>query len=65
MEFMKKYDNGLRLVVKKMDGLMSVTMGIIVGAGAAMETDRQDGISHFIEPKPILFPLNYSASQRL
>ena len=49
MEFMKKYDNGLRLVVKKMDGLMSVTMGIIVGAGAAMETDAQDGISHFIE----------------
>ena len=49
MEFMKKYDNGLRLVVKKMDGLMSVTMGIIVGAGAAMETDEQDGISHFIE----------------
>ena len=49
MEFMKKYDNGLRLVVKKMDGLLSVTMGIIVGAGGAMETDEQDGISHFIE----------------
>ena len=49
MEFMKKYDNGLRLVVKQMDGLMSVTMGIIVGAGAAMENDKQDGISHFIE----------------
>ena len=49
MEFIKKYDNGLRLVVKKMDGLMSVTMGIIVGSGAAMETDSQDGISHFIE----------------
>ena len=40
MEFLKRYDNGLRLVVKKMDGLMSVTMGIIVGAGAAMETVR-------------------------
>ena len=49
MEFLKRYDNGLRLVVKKMDGLMSVTMGILVGAGAAMETDEQDGISHFIE----------------
>ena len=32
-----------------MEGLMSVTMGIIVGAGAAYETDEEDGISHFIE----------------
>lgn len=49
MEFEKRYENGLRLVVKKMEGLMSVTMGIIVGAGAAYETDEEDGISHFIE----------------
>ncbi len=45
----KKYDNGLRLVVKKMEGLMSVTMGILVGTGASAETDAEDGISHFIE----------------
>ena len=49
MEFEKKYENGLRLVVKEMTGLMSVTMGIIVGAGAGNETDEEDGISHFIE----------------
>ena len=49
MEFEKKYENGLRLVVKQMTGLMSVTMGIIVGAGAGNETDEEDGISHFIE----------------
>ncbi len=45
----KKYDNGLRLVVKQMQGLMSVTMGILVGTGASVETDAEDGISHFIE----------------
>ncbi len=45
----KRYDNGLRLVVKQMQGLMSVTMGILVGTGASVETDAEDGISHFIE----------------
>lgn len=45
----KKYENGLRLVVKQMQGLMSVTMGILVGTGASAETDKEDGISHFIE----------------
>ena len=45
----KRYENGLRLVVKQMQGLMSVTMGILVGTGGASETDAEDGISHFIE----------------
>ncbi len=49
MVYEKKYANGLRLVVKKMDGLYSVTMGILVGTGASVETDEEDGISHFIE----------------
>lgn len=45
----KRYENGLRIVVKQMPGLYSVTMGILVGTGGAMETDAEDGISHFIE----------------
>lgn len=45
----KRYANGLRLVVKRMEGLMSVTMGILVGTGAGVERDAEDGISHFIE----------------
>ena len=49
MIFEKKYENGLRLVVKQMQGLMAVTMGILVGTGACAETDKEDGISHFIE----------------
>lgn len=49
MVYEKRYENGLRLVVKQMQGLMSVTMGILVGTGASVETDKEDGISHFIE----------------
>lgn len=45
----KQLDNGIRLIVKQMSGLLSVTMGIIVGTGACVETDDEDGISHFIE----------------
>ena len=45
----KEFDNGLRLVVNRMDSLMSVTMGIIVHTGASQESDAEDGISHFIE----------------
>ena len=49
MVYEKRYENGLRLVVKQMEGLMTVTMGILVGTGASVETDAEDGISHFIE----------------
>lgn len=45
----KKFDNGIRLIVKRMPGLLSVSMGIIVHTGSALESDREDGISHFIE----------------
>ncbi len=41
--------NGLRVIVKRMEGLLSVTMGVLVGTGAAYETDAEDGLSHFIE----------------
>lgn len=45
----KQLDNGIRLIVKQMSGLLSVTMGIIVGTGSYVETDAEDGISHFVE----------------
>ena len=45
----KKFENGIRLVVNKMSSLMSVTMGILVHTGACVESDSEDGISHFIE----------------
>lgn len=45
----RKLANGVRVIVKQMEGLLSVSMGVLVGTGAAYETDREDGISHFIE----------------
>ncbi len=45
----KVLNNGVRLIVKEMAGLLSVTMGVLVGTGAAYERDEEDGISHFIE----------------
>ncbi len=45
----KKLNNGIRLIVKQIDGLMSVSMGILVHTGASVESDSEDGISHFIE----------------
>ena len=45
----KTLNNGVRVIVKRMEGLLSVTMGVLVGTGAAYETDSEDGISHFIE----------------
>ena len=45
----KQLKNGIRLVVKRMEGLMSVSMGVLVGTGAYVESEREDGISHFIE----------------
>ena len=45
----KTLKSGVRVIIKHMEGLLSVTMGILVGTGAAHETDKEDGISHFIE----------------
>ncbi len=41
--------NGVRVITKRMEGLLSVTMGVLVGTGSAFERDEEDGISHFIE----------------
>lgn len=43
------YPNGLRLIVKKLDFVRSVTVGVWVAAGSAYETKANNGISHFIE----------------
>ena len=49
MVHFKQLDNGIKLIVNQMSGLMSVTMGILVHTGASVESDAEDGISHFIE----------------
>lgn len=49
MRFYKKYDNGLRLIINKMNGFVSASAGILVKTGSINETEAENGISHFIE----------------
>ena len=49
MVYLKEFENGLKLAVKKMDGVMSVSVGIWVGAGSRLEDENNNGISHFLE----------------
>lgn len=44
-----RYDNGLRLILKKIDFVRSVSAGVWVGTGSAYENQTNNGISHFIE----------------
>ncbi len=41
--------NGLRVVTEKIDYVKSVSAGVWVGAGSAMENKNNNGISHFVE----------------
>lgn len=45
----KQFNNGLRLVVNKMEGMLSVSIGVLVKTGSMNETTDNNGISHFIE----------------
>jgi predicted Zn-dependent peptidase len=45
----KQYDNGLRLVINKMEGMLSVSAGVLVKTGSINESAMENGISHYIE----------------
>lgn len=49
MNYLKTFDNGLKLVVAEMKGLLSVACGVMVKTGSANESAEENGISHFIE----------------
>ncbi len=49
MNYLKTFDNGLKLVVVEMKGVLSVSCGVLVGTGSANERAEENGISHFIE----------------
>ncbi|MCQ2399725.1 MAG: insulinase family protein, partial [Clostridia bacterium] len=49
MIFTKTYPSGLKLIVKQMEGLFSVSAGILVNTGSRDESVEENGISHFIE----------------
>ncbi len=45
----KQFNNGLRAVLNKMEGMLSVSIGVIVNTGSRNESEEENGISHFIE----------------
>ncbi len=49
MAIFKTFDNGLKVVINKLNGMYSVSTGILVKTGSINETERENGISHFIE----------------
>ena len=49
MRKFKLFDNGLRLIINKIEGLTSVTCGVLVKTGSMNESEEENGISHFIE----------------
>lgn len=49
MIYYKTFKNNLRLVINRIEGLLSASVGVLVKTGSANETDVENGISHFIE----------------
>ena len=49
MNYIKTFDNGLKLVVTELKGFLSVSCGVLVKTGSANESAEENGISHFIE----------------
>lgn len=49
MYFIKELDNGIRVVIEKLDNINSISLGIIVENGSINENHANNGISHFIE----------------
>ena len=49
MTIYKTFNNGLKLVINKMEGLVSASIGVLVKTGSINEKAEENGISHFIE----------------
>ena len=49
MYFIKELDNGIRVVMEKIENINSISLGIMVENGSKNETKINNGISHFIE----------------
>ncbi len=60
MDTIKKYKNGLTLIVSE-GGALSTSFAIMVGAGSINETKEQNGISHYIEHMNFKGTKNYSS----
>lgn len=49
MYFIKELDNGIRVVMEKINNINSISFGVIVENGSRNEDINNNGISHFIE----------------
>ncbi len=49
MKKLYTFPNGLKLVYQKLPNLHSVSVGVFVNTGSGNETEKNNGISHFIE----------------
>lgn len=49
MRYCKTFKNGLKLIINRLEGVLSVSCGILVKTGSVNETASENGISHFIE----------------
>ena len=49
MYIVDKLDNGIRVVMEKIDYVNSVTIGVLIENGSIKESDEINGVSHFIE----------------
>ena len=45
----RKLDNGIRVISQKIPHFMSTTVGIWFGVGSIKESEKENGLSHFIE----------------
>ncbi len=57
----KEFPSGLKVVMNKLDGFLSVATGMWVGTGSAFENATENGISHFIEHMMFKGTTNLSA----
>ena len=49
MAYLKTFENGLKYVAVQMKSVLSVACGVFVKTGSANESEKENGISHFIE----------------
>ena len=48
MALYKTFDNKLRVVINRLEGMYSVSTGVMVKTGSINESESENGISHFI-----------------
>lgn len=49
MYILDKLNNGIKVVMEKIDHVRSITLGVVIKCGSINETEEINGISHFIE----------------